>query len=91
MTYLICTIILSGMLFGYLLRKQRLPQLPNLIKLSVWMLLFLLGVEVGMNPRILQGLHHLGMEAFVLSIAGIMGSCVLSLVLWKTIQKHHER
>ena len=53
----------------------------------IWLLLFLLGVEVGENPRIIQGIANLGVEALVLGVAGIAGSAVLSWALWRWSKK----
>ena len=53
----------------------------------IWLLLFLLGVEVGGNPRIIQGIATLGAEALVLGVAGIVGSAVLAWTLWRWSKK----
>ena len=42
--------------------------------LLIWVLLFLLGIEVGSNPRIISGLQTLGLEAIVLTFGGSLGS-----------------
>ena len=49
------------------------------------MLLFLLGIEVGANPHIVNGLQTLGLEAIVLTIAGSLGSAIFAWALWRYV------
>jgi len=50
-------------------------------------LLFLLGIEVGGNRRIVEGLATLGVEAFVITLACVLGSCILAWGLWYLLYK----
>ena len=50
---------------GFLLRRQRFTWIHTVITALIWILLFLLGVEVGGNRQIIEGLATLGVEAFV--------------------------
>ena len=52
--------MLGGMCLGFLLRNRQLPQLNRIITVLIWILLFLLGIEVGENEKIIQGLGTLG-------------------------------
>lgn len=54
----------------------------------IWLLLFLLGIEVGSNEMILRSLPTLGVEALLLSSAATLGCCVLAWALW-IISKDH--
>ena len=49
----------------------------------IWLLLFMLGIEVGSNEQIIKSLPTLGVEALVLSVCGTLGSCALAWGLWK--------
>ena len=55
----------------------------KVITVLIWLLLFLLGVEVGGNEQIIKALPTLGVEALLLSVAGTLGCCVLAWALWK--------
>lgn len=79
--------MLSGVLTGFLLRNRSLGFIQPLITLLIWALLFLLGVEVGSNPRIINGLDTLGLEAIVMTAFGGMGSIILAWWLYKWIEK----
>ena len=59
------------------------------------LLLFLLGIEVGGNPRIVNGLQTLGLEAIVLTIGGCAGSVLFAWALWRYVsakeaKAHHQ-
>ena len=47
-----------------------------------WILLFLLGTEVGGNKMILEGLHTIGFEALVITLAAVAGSVLGAWGLW---------
>ena len=56
-------LMLGGMCIGFLLRKKQYTGIRLLITALIWILLFLLGIEVGSNRQIIEGLATLGMEA----------------------------
>ena len=79
-------VILCGILTGRLLRGRRLVFLPRLITAVIWLLLFLLGVEVGGDPAVVGGLATLGVAAFVLFGCSVAGSVAASWLLWRRIR-----
>jgi uncharacterized membrane protein YbjE (DUF340 family) len=81
----IVAIMLSGMAVGFLLRKRRLRIVPHAVTVLIWALLFLLGVEVGTNPQVVNGITSLGLEALWLSLAGLVGTVLFSWGLWKWV------
>ena len=74
-------VMLGGMLIGFLLRRQEFSWM------LIWALLFLLGIEVGGNRQIVEGLGTLGVEAFVITLACVLGSCILAWGLWYLLYK----
>lgn len=83
--FTIIGLMLTGMLAGYLLRKRNLARIQSVITGLIWLLLFLLGVEVGSNEAIIRGLHTIGLEAVVLTIGGTLGSVLAAWVLWRML------
>lgn len=79
--------MLTGMLLGFLMRKKRLSRIHQTITILIWLLLFLLGVEVGSNEQIIKGLHSLGLEAIILTFGGTLGSVIAAWALWKVIYR----
>ena len=79
--------MLTGMLLGYLLRKRDLKKIHPIITLLIWLLLFILGIEVGSNEEIIRGLHTIGYEAVVLTLGGTLGSVIAASALWRALYK----
>ena len=72
--FIIIGLMLTGILLGYLLRKQNLNKIHTVITLLIWLLLFILGIEVGGNEQIVKGLHTIGLEGVSLTKGGTGGS-----------------
>ena len=72
-----------GILLGWVLRNKKIPFLSNIIMILIWVLLFLLGVEVGGDENLIRSMGSLGFEGFIISLAGVAGSCFLALCLWR--------
>ena len=83
--FVIIGIMLTGMLIGYLLRNKRLSWIHRIITLLIWLLLFLLGIDVGGNTDIIRGLHSIGLEAFIITLAAVVGSTLAAWGLWYLI------
>ena len=81
----IVMIMLCGIGTGYLLRNKKMSFIGRIITALIWVLLFLLGIEVGANPRIVNGLQTLGLEAVILTIGGSLGSAIFAWALWKYV------
>lgn len=80
--FIIIGIMLTGMLLGFLLRNKRLSWIHKIITLLIWVLLFLLGIDVGGNEAIIKGLHTLGLEALIITLAAVTGSILCAWELW---------
>ena len=86
----IVAIMLSGMAVGVLLRRRRLRVVPHAVTVLIWALLFLLGVEVGSNRQVIEGITSLGVEALWLSLAGLAGTILFSWALWKWVSSRKK-
>ena len=79
---IIVAIMLCGIAVGYLLRNWDTRFVSHVITALIWLLLFLLGIEVGSNPRIVGGMQTLGIEALLLTIGGAVGTTLCAWLLW---------
>ncbi len=79
----IVLIMAFGILTGWLLRRRKLHLLGKIISLLIWTLLFLLGVEVGGDDRIVKGIASLGLEAVVITLGGLTGCSLFAFLLWR--------
>lgn len=80
--FIIIGIMLTGMLLGYLLRSKKLSWTHRTITLFIWILLFLLGIDVGGNESIIKGLYTIGLEAVIITVAAVIGSTLCAWGLW---------
>ena len=80
--FIIIGIMLTGMLLGYSLRSKRLSWIHKIITLLIWVLLFLLGIDVGGDESIIKGLQTLGLEAVIITVAAVTGSTLCAWGLW---------
>jgi uncharacterized membrane protein YbjE (DUF340 family) len=82
--FIVIGFMLAGIVIGYLLRKRKLVFIHRIILTLIWLLLFLLGLEVGANESVILQFGKLGFDAFVLATAGTTGSVVAAWLLWNT-------
>lgn len=89
---IVIAMMFSGIAFGYIMRSRKINGIHKAITMLVWALLFVLGVEVGGNPRIIAALPTLGLEALFIAVLAILGSAIAAMLLWKsTKEKNKEK
>lgn len=86
----IALMMITGILVGFLLNRWNLRPISKLIIVLIWILLFVLGLEVGSNQNIISNLGTLGLEALVLCIAATLGSVTMALILWKIASRPQQ-
>lgn len=91
--WLIILSMVAGLGIGWLLRKKTFRSINKVTMIFVWLLLFLLGVEVGNSNQIIESLPNLGGTALLITLGAILGSALMSLILFRWInysekQKH---
>ena len=81
MALIICSLII-GIGIGYfnLLPDKIMDLAHYLILGGLFVLLFIMGFEIGNNDKILANLNQLGLEAILLAGGSIIGSLVLILI-----------
>ena len=65
-------IMFLGIGVGYLMRRQSLSWINKAITALIWLLLFLLGIEVGHNEQIIRSLPTLGVEALAIALVCVL-------------------
>ncbi len=90
--FIVILFIFLGITAGYVLRTRIKSKTAGttvakwssrLTTWLIWLLLFMLGIEVGGNEQIISALPTLGVEAIVLSVFATLGSCMLAWGLWR--------
>lgn len=72
---------------GYLLRRHPVRCIGRITGWTVWLLLFLMGEEVGGNPEVVQGMGRIGADALVLTACTAMACTSLSGLCWKMLRR----
>jgi uncharacterized membrane protein YbjE (DUF340 family) len=76
----------AGIAVGYLLRSKKIRFIHWVVTTLIWLLLFLLGLEVGANETIVRQFGTLGFEAFLLAAGATLGSVVFAWMLWLAVR-----
>ena len=82
----IFAVIIGGIVTGRLLSSWRLAFVSRAITVVIWLLLFLLGLEVGSDPAVAGGMATLGRTAFVIFVFSVAGSIGASWLLWRCVR-----
>ncbi len=80
-------VLAAGIALGRLLSGRCLGFVPRAVTATVWLLLFLLGVEVGADPAVTGSLATLGCTALVLCAGSVAGSIAAAWVLWRRVRR----
>lgn len=84
-------IALCGGAVGYLLRRYRVLQHVNhTITVTIWFMLFVLGISVGENRQIVQHLWSFGGQGLLIGFSSILGSAVAGWVVYRFFFKRKE-
>ncbi|MCF2581152.1 Membrane protein of uncharacterised function (DUF340) [uncultured Bacteroides sp.] len=88
--FTVILIMFTGIIIGVFTRKYPLKPINRLITFLIWLLLFILGIEVGGNQEIINGLATLGLEAIIITICAVLGSCTCAWALWYVLYKRKK-
>ena len=84
--FIVIAMMFSGIAVGYLIRSRKINWISHIIMLFIWILLFVLGVEIGSDPAIIAALPTLGVEALFIATMAILGSAIAAMLLWKSVK-----
>lgn len=76
----------GGILCGYLLRKKQVPHVQQVTTVLIWVLLFLLGLNIGSNEQIIHSIGSLGIEALLITVFATFGSLIGAWLLWRKVR-----
>jgi len=78
--------MLVGIIAGFILRKKQFKIIQKVLFVLIWLLLFLLGAEIGSNPTVVRQTGKLGFDALLIGVAGTLASIIAAGLLWKWIK-----
>ena len=85
------TIMFIGMLLGRLLRSTVKFSLSPYIMVVICLLLFVLGLEIGFNEKLLAEFAHIGTSAMVISTMAVVGSVVAAGIFYRIIRRRDTK
>ena len=88
--FIVIAFMLIGGVLGYFLRNREFGYISKAIMILICLLLLLLGIEVGQNPQIIDGLATIGVESLVITLGAVAGSALMALLLWKYIKSRKK-
>ena len=81
--FTIISIMFVGIGIGYVLRNlQFLQKIEKSTSLTIFLLLFVLGISIGSNSLIINDLGRFGWQAAILATLSILGSMLASLLVF---------
>jgi uncharacterized membrane protein YbjE (DUF340 family) len=89
--FIVLTFLFVGIVAGYLFRSRKVRFQNGLILTLIWVLLFLLGLEVGMNDNVVRKFGSIGLEAAVIAVAATLGSVIAAKLLWGRTPKSNKK
>ncbi len=84
--------LVGGITVGYLFRRKRL--ITVLTRLSfpiVLLLLFSIGISIGLNDTLLENFHSLSLDALIITGFALLGTIACSFFLWRKVLKSKDK
>ena len=76
--------ILAGIAVGYLARERTAVKYTgSLLRVTIMLLLFFLGLSVGSNEQVVNNFTAIGLDAFLLTVGGTLGSLFCAKWVYK--------
>lgn len=82
----ILSMLWGSALMGYLLRRWPQAWVSHVLTMSIWVMLFTIGVEVGSNELLVSSLGRLGAEALLLTLLTTLCCSVGAMLLWQRLR-----
>lgn len=74
----------GAILGGFIRKRKRLLKIVDkLLSYSIYLLLFSLGVSVGINKEIVENIDRYARHAIILALGGILGSIIVAYFVYK--------
>lgn len=86
--YTILSIMFLGIISGYIFKNvNALKNVEKTISITIFALLFILGVSVGSNKMIINNLGEFGSQAFLIAVMSLSGSLLATALIIKLFRK----
>jgi uncharacterized membrane protein YbjE (DUF340 family) len=79
---LVIVFLIAGVLTGYLIRNHRrlIVVASRLTDGAIFLLLFFLGLSVGMNQQVVASFSSIGLQSFMITLLAVLGSVLVTFL-----------
>ncbi|MBE9488303.1 MAG: LysO family transporter [Bacteroidetes bacterium] len=85
---IIVGLFVLGIGLGYILRKViKESVVAKVTTMIIYLLLFVLGISVGGDEKVMNNLPTLGLNALIITAGAMLGSMIMAFLVYKLIQK----
>ena len=89
--FIALSLMIVGIFVGRLFRKRVRFSLSPYIMAVISLLLFVLGLELGLNDKLISQFARLGVSAIVISLLSVLGSCVAAYLFYRMTVERREK
>jgi len=81
----VLVLMIVGMICGYLLKeKKKILQISEKMTTAIiFILLFMLGIGVGLNKKVISSIDTIGWQATAITLGSILGSVIFAFITFK--------
>jgi len=81
----VIVLLIAGILVGFLLRNYRriIVLSAKLTDAAIFLLLFFLGVSVGMNQQVVSNFRNIGLQAVLITLLATLGSVLVTYLFYR--------
>jgi len=91
--WIILGLLLAGIVTGFLLSRiwpvNRFGD--HVVRYLIFILLFLMGITVGMNREIINNISEIGVYSLFITLLSISGSIILAKIAFKFLFRKNEK
>ena len=90
--WLVLAILSFGIITGLSLQNKINEKIFDvLLKISIYALLFLLGLSIGTNKKLMDNLGKISLQALLITLGAIAGSLLAAKLLYYFWQKRNQK
>lgn len=88
----VLVLMVAGILIGMYIKQIAawIKYIDKIISVTIYVLLFLLGISVGLNDKIISNLDSIGLDALIISAGAITGSVLVSWGVYHFFFRTHS-
>lgn len=82
----VIAVMVIGVVIGRIIKDKRwVKAASDMIIYMIYLLLFVLGIAVGMNPLVMDNLGTIGVSAAIISAGAVLGSAAMAWLVFRYI------